>query len=401
MNFSRAYRFLLREALQRGIPHGLVHWRYLQLDPPQFVQIHRQLWLQSLPPLPRSLWWLLECFLWLRWVLWGAWYRTWKCVLRWGKAVKAHEGISIARQAEQVLRLSIGYCIPPAHIYRYGLYRDPERVWAYVYEHELAVFHRWRSLPLNEKPESLALLQDKYRLSKLLQSLGIPVVPTLALILRHGAFDFSCRPPSSKLFCKRRHGSRGEGAFIVETQAVGFKLHPFDDTTVLEMDVSGYLQRNLAIDDYLIQVDLENHPKLATLTESDKAITLRVISESSGQRYYCATLAIPVQKKKLKQCCHVILPVDLKTGKIGSTPEAPLLPVANEAYRIVCGKIDGLYIPFWQDVLAHVKLAQQQFPDVYAIAWDFIVTPEGPCLLEGNSTWGAMTEQMICGGLLQ
>jgi hypothetical protein len=40
------------------------------------------------------------------------------------------------------------------------------------------------------------------------------------------------------------------------------------------------------------------------------------------------------------------------------------------------------------------------FPDVWAIAWDWVITPSGPVLLEGNSGWGTATPQMIQGGFL-
>lgn len=43
----------------------------------------------------------------------------------------------------------------------------------------------------------------------------------------------------------------------------------------------------------------------------------------------------------------------------------------------------------------------QQFSEIYAIAWDYVITSDGPCMLEGNSGWGATTPQVIYGGLLK
>jgi hypothetical protein len=45
--------------------------------------------------------------------------------------------------------------------------------------------------------------------------------------------------------------------------------------------------------------------------------------------------------------------------------------------------------------------AHAVFPDVWAIAWDWVLTPEGPVLLEGNSGWGTTLPQRLEGGLLR
>jgi hypothetical protein len=57
-------------------------------------------------------------------------------------------------------------------------------------------------------------------------------------------------------------------------------------------------------------------------------------------------------------------------------------------------------VPHWQALVAASLAAHRQFPDVCAIAWDWIITPEGPLLLEGNTGWGTATPQLILGGFL-
>jgi len=41
------------------------------------------------------------------------------------------------------------------------------------------------------------------------------------------------------------------------------------------------------------------------------------------------------------------------------------------------------------------------FRDHYAIAWDFVVAPDGYFLLEGNTGWEITMPRIITGGLLK
>lgn len=49
--------------------------------------------------------------------------------------------------------------------------------------------------------------------------------------------------------------------------------------------------------------------------------------------------------------------------------------------------MDGMRIPFWPDVLDMVTRASRVVPGVRTVGWDVAVTPDGPCLIEGNENW--------------
>ena len=57
-------------------------------------------------------------------------------------------------------------------------------------------------------------------------------------------------------------------------------------------------------------------------------------------------------------------------------------------------------IPYWQDLINYTHLAHQQFPDLATLAWDWVITPTGPVLLESNTGWGTTTPQLLMGGFL-
>jgi len=58
-------------------------------------------------------------------------------------------------------------------------------------------------------------------------------------------------------------------------------------------------------------------------------------------------------------------------------------------------------IPDWPTVHDLAIAAHAAFPTIQAIAWDFVLTPIGPRLLEGNTNWGVFIPQWLSGGLLQ
>jgi lipopolysaccharide/colanic/teichoic acid biosynthesis glycosyltransferase len=49
--------------------------------------------------------------------------------------------------------------------------------------------------------------------------------------------------------------------------------------------------------------------------------------------------------------------------------------------------MDGMQIPFWPEALQMVKRASRVVPGVRTVGWDVAITPQGPCLIEGNENW--------------
>jgi hypothetical protein len=51
-------------------------------------------------------------------------------------------------------------------------------------------------------------------------------------------------------------------------------------------------------------------------------------------------------------------------------------------------------VPYWEQVAAFSLNAHRELPKVWAIAWDWVITPDGPVLLEGNGGWGLEQAQL-------
>ncbi len=398
---------MYRELWQRKLPGGLLSWRYLLPAPDERIRIHRLLWWRSHPNWPLVLRLIIDAWAWLRWVLFSGWRACWRSWRLHSKTVVVRHGISDWRQARILLALSMGSCIPPRDVYRYRLFQDPDRAWSYIYDQETSAYHLWRSRPLGPGKASHALLSDKKALGELLTAHTIPMVRNLACVSQ-GDFKilWSYTEDGSRLFCKTRRGNRGIGAFTVWRRGSVIRGRGFDGKELTDRGaVERAWQFLQSLDDVLIQPCLENHPDLAPLAVGDDAITVRYISRIMREAAVglSATLEIPAgTHPRHHQPTYVILPVGLDDGRIQPWPEDLLWN--RETYRkydaVMSNLPAGKIVPHWRQLVADSHKAHTHFQDIWAIAWDWVVTPQGARLLEGNSGWGTSTPQMLSGGFL-
>ena len=192
--------------------------------------------------------------------------------------------MGVFTQFMRVQSMAVLHAVPPSEIYAFRLYgRDRHaRVWDYVFTHELPAFHRWRDSQHGKTGESARLLGDKSVSSNMLRKHSVPVVPDLEMIPRGADFDLSaCLKEYPRLFCKPRNGSAGRGCFVVEGKKVNVlpSVYRTEAGALTEQSTWPCLLEAAALDDYLVQPFMTNHPALAGLCDTEDAITVRIITE--------------------------------------------------------------------------------------------------------------------------
>jgi hypothetical protein len=317
----------------------------------------------------------------------------------------------IRTQFNRILRLALLQCVPPFEAYAFRLYRcgGNSTAWNFVFTHELPAFHRWRDAWHEKTGESVPILGDKLQTSEILSRHGVPVVPVLDRITPGSVFDLSRFTEYLKMFVKPCYGSAGRGCFVLERDSTDSDFNVCETHAGMAASRStwGCLQNSLAREPYLVQPLMENHPALAGLCETKDAITVRIITESPTDApvgCYAAMLEIPGPKhnpangKELagKKRFHVILPIDPTSGNTRPLTADIIPPSAEELNK----KAENVPVPFWTQIRETAAAAHALFPDTYAIAWDYVITHDGPFLLEGNTGWGTRMPQIINGGLL-
>ena len=412
LKFDRAWTFLKREVFIRRLPHGLLGVRYLwPFCNDRRVRLHRNIWWQSGSRWPRLLWLIAQVWLWLRWITWSAIPACRRTVLRLGPIVEAREGISCHVQRLRVLKLALLWAIPPFECYLFRLYRNTDKALDYVYMAETQGYHAWRNNALGCSKASMALIQDKERLTEKLTHLGIPVVRNHAVIakLSDPTSLANSIETYGRLFCKTKSGNRGLGAFTVWKTSTGmagrtFTGKPLPDTIAVENAWKTLLKMDTA----LIQPCLENHSDLDPLAWNEDVITVRFISEwqkaaaSVSLKCLCATLEVPAGLNTKGNNFYAILQIDPHTGTL-SDPIKPVTPEQTclDALARIETAVHGINpLPDWKQLSDYSFLAHKAFPDVRAIAWDWVISPSGPVLLEGNTGWGCATPQLWQGGFL-
>ncbi len=393
--------------LRRSLPHGVISWRYLLPRQPAAVRIHRQLWLLGRPSrLPLPLFLLLELILWLRWVGYACWRQCWRAVRQRGADIRAREGIGMARQLWRLLALGLGHCIPPGEACAFALYRPGTAmaVWDHVFVHEASAFHRWRSAGLPDHVTSQELIRDKVRLATELSEYGIPMAPTLVLVPRAAPYDPApALQTAPRLFCKPRHGSASRDAFVIEQGGSDRQPMIFAVVNGLKMQPAtlGALRAAMAEDDFLVQPLLANHPDLAPLSAGNDAVTVRIITEHDPAGMRCSHAVLEVPGHAAAGGHHTILPIDLAAGTVLPFPAERLSSRGGAEHDAIIARIGHRPLPHWEEIRTSALAAHRFLPGLFAIAWDYVVTPAGPVMLEGNSGWGTTVPQVLTGGLLR
>ena len=83
----------------------------------------------------------------------------------------------------------------------------------------------------------------------------------------------------------------------------------------------------------------------------------------------------------------IIAPVDFETG-ILNKPAATFGSELYENHPATGARILGVQLPFWKETLDLLRRASERVPSVGYVGWDVAITPDGPILIEGNTTPG-------------
>lgn len=402
----RVLQIFQRLLWQRHLPHGLVSWRYLWPRGDAQIIAHRQLWWRSHTRGPRALWCAMELVLWLRWVLWHGPRSTWVVVKHLPSDSRVSD-TSMGVRYWRALKLTLGWCIAPHEWRLFGLDQHPERALSYVYLQETGAYHALRNQARGVQAQSLRCLQDKTALAKRLAACGVPMVPDLQCVPAHSAIPWAkAVAGQTQVFCKMRSGNQGQGAFAAWQTSSGwqgqrFTGRPLPDTPAVETA----WQQLLTLDDALVQPLLQNHPDLAHLAHDGReTITLRLITDwqQNQPRPLWPLLEVPIGRTLQGRTHYGFLAIDVYGGVIqhqvgGATSNTLQMP---QFEALLAQLPQARTVPYWEAVIQASLTAHQHFSDVQSIAWDWVITSNGPILLEGNSGWGLAVPQSMAQGFI-
>lgn len=240
----------------------------------------------------------------------------------------------------------------------------------------------------------VALTRDKYLFALLLEALGYPTPPLLALV--EDARVEWLRPrrsaPLSSLldvpggidaFYKPRFGGFGKG--VVHLGADGSGLRVNGQATSLEQLASH-------VDQGVLQQRLVQHGAMAALHPSS-VNTMRVITvrDRSGARVFSKPVVRIGHGRSVVDngaAGGIQVFVDPATGRL----QGPGIMVRGgmvDRHPDTGVLLDGFEVPHFFAALELAARLHHEFPGLHTVGWDVAITEAGPVFVEGNDGWVA------------
>ena len=385
----RALKAVWRYDICRLQPLGMVNGCYLRPKLPSPQALHRQLWWRTRYKLPVLLWLPLELWRWIYWQILAAPRKIKSAVLKYGPDVEARHGIALEDQRRCIGYWAKSWSISPGYGYYLGLFRNESDALNMVLSAEMQPYHRLMNETRGASPVDYRMLFDKSLLSGCLAKAGVPVVPDIAESDGNMADLRKATASGGPVFCKLRAGSRGESAFMAESGLSGLFGQTLTGKTLAnEAEVIAAWQTLTAKGEVLIQPYLRNHPILQQLSPDTEAMTLRVITRAhdAGFSVWSGFLYVQAPGAAIDRW-YWMMKIDAFTGQAFDAFGHWLDDEqdADDSPQLLM--LGGQAIPYWQDIAKHSQRAHAELPRLWTIAWDWIVTPDGPVLLEGNAGW--------------
>lgn len=394
--------------VRRRVPFGTMSLRFLFPRLSTEQRYHRSLLTASVPSVPRPVFVVLNFMLWLRWVTFHAHRMVKSAVAVHGVQVESNWGVSIAEQRSRLRRLALIHGVVPRDAYELQLFLPDRRdeMWSSLFSTEFASFHTGRSMQAGADVAALRaqsrLLADKSAACIALEELGVPT-PGRSGHLQRGATSADLRAMELPAFCKPNIGNAAKGAFHARIEGGALVVEPV--LGAMPLDAERFVDDLLAHDDLLIESFLEPHPDFVDIGVPERAaVVLRIITE--GGVAVCAVLELPASSaddagRRLN--VFGAIEVDVTTGRLGwdLAPEVGSDQPVRVALAKMLERAAGVEVPFFGQAVRHVEQASLAVPDVFGIAWDVAICPDGAVVIEGNTGWATAAPQRILGPLVE
>lgn len=260
-----------------------------------------------------------------------------------------------------------------------------------------------------EQYNHLALLRDKLVFGQYVSSLGFPIPKNLFFYHNNKLYDLangrkitfnSILNENKDTFCKLVYGECGKGVFHVVINENKLFIDGEKKNT------NSFFEQ-LGDASFVFQETIKQHPVLSSLY-SMSVNTMRTITivDKLGQvKHLDSILRVGAGGNNVDNWFAGGL-------VIGINPDGTLKRIGLHEYKIN-GKIshishpdtkavfEGTKIPFFFEAIETVCRLHSFMPGIGAIGWDIAITPNGPCIIEGNDNFEISLNQAVNGGLKQ
>ncbi len=172
--------------------------------------------------------------------------------------------------------------------------------------------------------------------------------------------------------------------------------------TIADPNIEESVDYILAQEDMMMEECMENHPDLKRLAPSSlNTIRIVTVLDMKGNVHIPAALLRMGSGTSLTDNYHtggMACPIDLRTGKLTGTATGEFnTPYLEHPYTKI--QFQGYPIPRFQEIMEMARKVALEEPGARYVGWDFVVTPKGIEILEGNIPPGEHITQISSGPL--
>jgi hypothetical protein len=317
-----------------------------------------------------------------------------------GEAVREWTGKNRGRQVLEQLQLSAYHSILPPWYYMFRLYEARHQGDAAAYLHRFETkggvyrllnphFRKRSPIRLSELFNNKAAFYDHCLKH------GLRTVP-IAAFAEQGEIRWNIaeeRLPEADLFLKPTFGRGGQGAQRWDYQQSGIYKNNRTGEICSAEALLDHVKRLSQRSRYLVQLRLRNHPDIIDLSNG-ALLTFRIVTvenELGRPEATDAVLRIAQGNNTLVDNLHaggISARVDMITGRTGKATDVGARVGTGwlDRHPDTGVQIEGRQMPFWRETVDLVERAHATFIGQLIIGWDIPVVPDGPCLIEANSS---------------
>lgn len=137
---------------------------------------------------------------------------------------------------------------------------------------------------------------------------------------------------------------------------------------------------------YVLEEVISQHAQLnAIYPHAINTVRVVTLNENGKIRLVCACFRIGNHGKHVDNFHNggILAPVDVNSGLITANAVDHNKNV-YQVHPMTNAPIKDFQIPYWEQIAQMVTRAAEVVPQVAYVGWDVAVTPDGPCLVEGN-----------------
>jgi hypothetical protein len=377
--------YIIKRVKQNHKPDFIFSLSYFFSPKKPGIALHRALFFLSCNSFLRILRNVMATFLWLSY---GVWWRSYRFSRAATPAQLARYHLTRFTLLRDLLRFGLFYSLEPHQYVRLQLYKKENRPYFFqvIHDHQQAHFHRYINRHFKSHQAAVLLIGDKHRFAQQLIQSNIPTVQGIyydAGTLRK-SLDYLFQKKT--VFCKPNGSAQGKDAFLLayEDGHDRYSLKPIHGECLFERRmIERYLKQVMVRHTgFLVQPFVQNNPAIQFDASMKAPTIVRIITTKKTSRSKPTVIHLQLEIPKTGHEFYIKIPLHWESLDID--------PVFQEKYPFFQKEIP-LISNALKDLLrtsqAYCMDAHEHLVDLCSVAFDVIISTEGPLILEANYNW--------------